>query len=86
MLATQRETKTRSPRLYRGASSARYILEAIMPPACTNMLYNAAETVRERTAFELREFQATWIGWAVGVSMNERQRGDGEDAAHLKDN
>jgi len=42
------------------------MLDAMMPEACTNMLYSAAETVRERTALELREFQATWIGWAAG--------------------
>jgi hypothetical protein len=40
------------------------LLTAMIPDACTNMLYKAAETVRERTALALREFQATWIGWA----------------------
>lgn len=32
----------------------------------TNMLYVAAETVRERTVLELRDVHATWIGWADG--------------------
>lgn len=35
-----------------------------MPDDWTHMLYTAAETVRERTVFELREFQPTWIGCA----------------------
>jgi hypothetical protein len=45
------------------------MFDAMIPEAWTNMLYKAAETVRERTALELREFQATWIGWAVYVSI-----------------
>lgn len=32
----------------------------------TNMLYVAAETVRDRTVLELRDVHATWIGWADG--------------------
>lgn len=40
------------------------MFDAMMPDACTHMLYAAAETVRERTVLELREFQPTWIGCA----------------------
>lgn len=39
----------------------------MIPLAWTNMLYIAADTVRERTVLEMREFQATWIGWAEGT-------------------
>lgn len=35
------------------------MFEAIIDEACTAMLYMAAETVRDRTVLELREFQAT---------------------------
>ncbi len=44
---------------------------AIMPDVCTHMLYRAAETVRERTVLEFREFQPTWIGWAKAISAGE---------------
>lgn len=40
-----------------------------MPLAWTNMLYIAADTVRDRTVLEMREFQATWIGWAEKMSV-----------------
>jgi hypothetical protein len=43
----------------------RYTLEAITVEAWTNILYNAAETVRDLTVLELREFHATWIECAV---------------------
>jgi hypothetical protein len=42
----------------------------MIPDACTNMLYNAADTVRLRTALELREFQPTWIGCAITFELN----------------
>jgi hypothetical protein len=37
------------------------MLDAMIPDACTHMLYIAADTVLERTVFELREHQLTWI-------------------------
>jgi hypothetical protein len=39
------------------------MFEAMIPEAWTHMLYMAAETVRRRTALELREFQLTCIAW-----------------------
>lgn len=41
------------------------MLDAIIPDAWTHMLYMAAETVRDRTVFELREFQPTWMACAL---------------------
>ena len=66
MLSTAIEIRVLFPRLYLGASSLRYTLDAMIPEAWTNMLYKAADTVRERTALEFREFHATWIGCASG--------------------
>lgn len=43
---------------------ARYTFDEMMLQPCTNMLYVAAETVRDRTVLELRDVHATWIGWA----------------------
>jgi hypothetical protein len=41
------------------------MLDAIIPEDWTHMLYMAAETVRDRTAFEFREFQFTWMACAA---------------------
>lgn len=41
------------------------MFEAIIDEACTAMLYMAAETVRDRTVLEFREFQPTWIACAL---------------------
>lgn len=41
------------------------MFDAIIPDAWTHMLYIAAETVRDRTVLELREFQPTWIACAI---------------------
>ncbi len=40
------------------------MFEAMMPEVWTDMLYRAAETVRERTVLLLREVHPTWIGCA----------------------
>ena len=41
------------------------MLDITIPPACTNMLYDAADTVRDRTAFEFLLFHPTCIACAI---------------------
>jgi len=56
--------RTEFPVRYRGASLVRYMLEPMIVLTCTDMLYNAAETVRDRTELELRDARATSRAWA----------------------